>query len=110
MLDNKLEGSPEVMGNSAAAHAQPLRNNDQSNGNSAIPAPIVQENPVRQIRHLLGYDVVLLPIAAGEKAPRFNGWNATTIERMGDPAYLAQFTNSNIGVLLGQGVREPLLH
>jgi P4 family phage/plasmid primase-like protien len=47
-------------------------------------------------------DVVLLPVPHGKKAPVLKSWNTTTIQRMDDPAYLAQFTNNNVGVLLGK--------
>jgi P4 family phage/plasmid primase-like protien len=46
-------------------------------------------------------DVVLLPVPSKMKGPTLKGWNSTTIERMDDPEYLAQFTG-NIGVLLGK--------
>jgi len=88
------------MGNTAEALAQPQLNTPP-NRDSAIPALDREEDPFCRIRHLLGHDVVLLPIAAGEKAPRFDGWNEVTVDRMEDPEYLAQFTG-NIGVLLGE--------
>jgi P4 family phage/plasmid primase-like protien len=100
MTDNSKTGSPENRGNTPEAFAQPP--NNKPNDELAIPAPAHPENPVDELRGLLGHDVVLLPIAAGEKAPRFAGWNETTIERMEDPEYRARFAGGNVGVLLGK--------
>ena len=61
------------------------------------------DNPVEAIRNLLGHDVVLLPIPAGEKGPRLKGWQGTTLAAMSDPDYLARLNHGgNIGVLLGK--------
>ena len=58
---------------------------------------------VESLRALLGQDVVLLPIPAGEKGPRFKGWQDTTTAAMSDPDYLARLNHGgNIGVLLGK--------
>ncbi len=63
-----------------------------------MPATIVE-----QLRDLVGRDVVLLPISAGAKGPRFTGWQNVTIASMEDPAYLARLNHGgNIGVLLGK--------
>src|SRR5262245_32173261 len=60
---------------------------------------------VVELRSLLGNDVVLLPIPRGRKNPIFKGWQSTTLGRMQDPKYLAQFNHQgNIGVLLGNGL------
>jgi hypothetical protein len=64
---------------------------------NAVISPVVHAT-----REMLGIDVVLLPVPRREKGPTFKGWNATTIDRMDDSEYLAQFANSNIGVLLGR--------
>ena len=63
-----------------------------------MPATIVE-----QLRDLVGRDVVLLPIPAGEKGPRLTGWQNLTPASMEDPAYLARLNHGgNIGVLLGK--------
>ncbi len=56
---------------------------------------------VAELRELLGQDVVLLPIPTGKKGPQLSGWQNTTLDRMNDPAYVAQLRAGNIGVLLG---------
>ena len=56
---------------------------------------------VARIRALLGMDVVLLPVITGQKRPAMTDWQSTTLEKMSDPAYLAQLATGNIGVLLG---------
>src|SRR4051794_40656469 len=65
-----------------------------------IPAQIPTR--VQQIDTLLGGDTVLLPIAQGCKAPTFKGWQRITVGAMRDLDYLARFSGSNIGVLLGK--------
>ena len=56
---------------------------------------------VTDLRGLLGQDVVLLPIPTGKKGPQVSGWQNTKLDRMNDPAYVAQLRAGNIGVLLG---------
>jgi phage/plasmid-associated DNA primase len=62
---------------------------------------------VEELRHLLGDDVILLPIKRGDKGPsgkQMEGWQNFTVGRMQSPEYLAQLNHSgNIGVLLGNG-------
>jgi P4 family phage/plasmid primase-like protien len=62
---------------------------------------IINLSPLNSVKELLGNDVVLLPIPSGQKRPTISSWPSITIERMSDPAYLAQFTG-NIGVVLGE--------
>lgn len=51
---------------------------------------------------LLGEDVVLLWVKKGEKAPKWRGWQKTTIEMMSNPRYLKNLNNDrNIAVLTG---------
>ncbi len=58
---------------------------------------------VERLRELLGRDVVLLPIPAGAKGPRFSGWQTTTVSSMDDPNYINRFVGGgNVGVLLGK--------
>jgi phage/plasmid-associated DNA primase len=60
---------------------------------------------VNKLLNLLGRDRVLLPIPRGGKKPVIEGWQNTSIHRMGEPEYLAQLNNkANIGVLLGHGL------
>lgn len=58
-------------------------------------------NPVQEIRELIGQRAVLLPVLNGKKQPALTDWQKVTIEKMGDPTYLAQLETGNIGVLLG---------
>ena len=57
---------------------------------------------IQHLRSRLGDGVVLVPVPPGQKGPTQPGWNKATIERMNDPAYLAELNVSNIGVLLGK--------
>jgi len=62
---------------------------------------------VKELRDLLGPDVVLLAIRRGDKRPsgkEMKGWQTFTSARMHDPEYLARLNHGgNIGVLLGNG-------
>ena len=57
---------------------------------------------IGELRDLLGHNVVLLPVPTREKHPYITGWQNTSLDRMADPAYLAQLCRGNIGVLLGE--------
>jgi phage/plasmid-associated DNA primase len=58
---------------------------------------------VKELRRLLGDNVVLLPIPRGSKKPVIKGWQSTKLSEMEDPEYLAQLNGGNVGVLLGRG-------
>ena len=74
----------------------------ESVGAGQAPEPENHEaDPVARIRALLGMDVVLLPVIKGQKRPAMSDWQSTGIEKMSEPAYLAQLATGNIGVLLG---------
>lgn len=60
-----------------------------------------QNNPVGQIRDLLGRDVILLPVKKGQKAPIDTNWQDTAMGLMATSEYLARLEGGNIGVLLG---------
>ena len=49
------------------------------------------------LRSLLGEDVVLLPIKAGEKSPRIKNWQETSVEKMSDPRYLKRLERGTSG-------------
>jgi P4 family phage/plasmid primase-like protien len=57
---------------------------------------------VSRLRSLLGEDVVLLPITAGQKCPSLKNWQDTSLEQMSDQRYLQRLRTGNIGVLLGE--------
>ena len=91
-----------------ALETQNMSNHENSNHSSenvnenqthdSQPNP---ENGVRRVRELVGNHAVLIPVEKGKKKPVPQGWQQFTIERMSDPAYLAQLEIGNIGILLG---------
>jgi hypothetical protein len=73
--------------------------------NAQAPAEKGGDDLVSDLRKLVGYDAVLLPIPRGHKGPKIKGWQHFTGERMQQPEYLAQLNHdTNIGVLLGNGL------
>jgi P4 family phage/plasmid primase-like protien len=57
---------------------------------------------VTELRELLGYDVVLLPVPIGKKGPINEKWQETQLEQMDDDNYIAALRRGNIGVGLGK--------
>jgi hypothetical protein len=45
---------------------------------------------ISDLRELVGYDAVLLPIPQGQKGPKIKGWRSFASEKMKEPEYLAQ--------------------
>jgi putative DNA primase/helicase len=86
---------------------RPLASKALSNGSDEVSQDKrnTSTSIVEELRHLLGNDVVLLPIKRGDKAPSgkaMQGWQTFTVARMQEPEYLARLNNgSNIGVKLG---------
>src|SRR5690242_9646844 len=65
------------------------------------PDAIASSDPVKELRDLLGHDVLLLPWPRGSKGGK-RKWGHLTIAAMSDPAYLEELQLGNIGVALGQ--------
>ena len=67
-------------------------------------ATVDGEGPaVVHLRSLLGADVVLIWLPAGEKNPGWSGWQKTTVERMCDPRYIKRLNSAdNLAVLTGE--------
>ena len=90
-------------------HRTPRRHGAAAEGKgSGVSAPSWTSSIVGELRHLLGNDVVLLPIKRGDKGPsgkEMQGWQTFTVARMQEPEYLARLNRGeNIGVLLGNGL------
>jgi len=77
---------------------------ESPNVSQSRPSP--STSIVEELRHLLGNDVVLLPIKRGNKGPSgkdMYGWENFITAKMQEPEYLARLSNgSNIGVKLGE--------
>lgn len=56
---------------------------------------------VQKLYDLLGASAVLLPAVKGEKRPKLNEWQKTTLEDTREPDYQKQLAKGNIGVVLG---------
>jgi P4 family phage/plasmid primase-like protien len=56
---------------------------------------------IKKLYDLLGADAVLLPAVKGEKRPKLNEWQKTTLEDTQEPGYQKQLAKGNIGVVLG---------
>ena len=54
-----------------------------------------------EIRRTFGFDVVLVPVARGQKRPLVSGYPDFTIEKMEDLEYLNQLEQANVSVLTG---------
>jgi len=96
------------MYNEISAEEQKSYSNNERSANTAQPDgsgessnEIDLQNPVEEIRDLVGREAVLLPVTKGQKRPAISDWQNVKAERMDDPAYLAQLETGNIGVLLG---------
>ena len=59
------------------------------------------EKTVKELRDLLGHDVVLVPVKYGAKKPLLPAWQELSTVAMEDREYLAGLVGGNIGVLLG---------
>jgi phage/plasmid-associated DNA primase len=69
------------------------------------PATEAGADLISDLRKLLGFDTVLLPIPRGRKGPTLAGWQQLTSECMQQPEYLAKLNHGdNIGAKLGKGL------
>jgi len=99
MNDRRNDNANSEVEDNNPTTATPESNPPQ--GNEDTNPQTDYHNAVRDVRELLGEDVVLLPVVRGEKRPSIDDWQNVTIERMSDPEYLARLATGNIGVLLG---------
>ncbi|MHA3771603.1 phage/plasmid primase, P4 family [Verrucomicrobiota bacterium sgz303538] len=76
-------------------------NNHRDLANFNFDSQPSDPDPLVTVERLLGTDAVLIPIPAGQKAPKVKGWNQLRLEDTRTEEYRRELSKGNIGVLLG---------
>jgi P4 family phage/plasmid primase-like protien len=77
-------------------------NTENGTATSNTSSSGVENDVVAELKATLGEDVVLIPVARGDKRPINVGWQNITVEQTNTPEYQEQLRRSNIGVSLGR--------